>query len=51
LSGAAGAGRGFFILTLEVISKPIFDAILNQPRELKLEKSPPFSKGGAGEIK
>jgi len=32
--------------TLEGISKPIFAAILNQPRELKLEKSPPFSKGG-----
>src|SRR4030067_2064098 len=33
----------------EVVSKPIFGVILNQPRQLKLGKNhPPFSKGGQG---
>ena len=37
---------------IEVTSKLIFNAILNQPQELKLEKShrPPFLKGGGGDL-
>jgi hypothetical protein len=35
--------------TLEVLLKPIFGVILNQPGELKLGKNPPtFLKGGGG---
>jgi hypothetical protein len=36
--------------SIEVISKPIFGVILNQPKELKLGKNhPPFLKGGRGD--